>query len=68
MQELSEKKDFRFFFFFFFDVAKEVVVAVIGNVSEKGGEKNLERKMSVVKLERGTFSKSQVALASCYQY
>ena len=30
-----------FDFFFFFDVAKEVVVAVIGNVSEKGGEKNL---------------------------
>lgn len=28
-------------FFFFFDVAKEVVVAVIGNVSEEAGEKNL---------------------------
>lgn len=30
-----------FDFFFFFDVAKEVVVAVIGNVSEEAGEKNL---------------------------
>lgn len=28
-------------FFFFFDVAKEVVVAVIGNLSEEAGGKNL---------------------------
>ena len=30
-----------FDFFFFVNVAKEVLVAVIGNVSEEAGEKNL---------------------------
>ena len=34
----------RTFDFFFFDVAKEVVVAVIGNVSEEaGGKKSLKK-------------------------
>ena len=36
-----EKRIFDFFFFFFVNVAKEVLVVVIGNVSEEAGEKNL---------------------------